>query len=97
MPWIREGSCNQCGKCCLNEMFYRPMLNASGRCLYLIKTETGYRCAIRIDPTGIPKDHLKYWKRECAPYPNPKNPAHTPPIHKLMKGCGFRMVEIDGK
>ena len=73
------------------------MLNASGRCLYLIKTETGYRCAIRIDPTGIPKDHLKYWKRECAPYPNPKNPAHTPPIHKLMKGCGFRMVEIDGK
>jgi len=42
-------------------------------------------------------EHLEYWKRDCEPYPNPEKSAQTPPSHKLMDGCGFRMVEIDGK
>lgn len=93
MPWIREGECSQCGQCCLDEMFYKPMLDENGRCIYLTEDN---KCQIRIDPTGVPQEHLDYWLKECIPYPDPSNPAHTPPVHSLPEGCGFRMVRVDG-
>ena len=96
MPWIREGSCNQCGKCCIAEMGYRPMLNEKGICKYLDGASCKIRDAVLAgDITSIPKDHLRYWREECEPYPDPKSDAHTPPVHHLLKECGFRMVWRD--
>lgn len=97
MPWIREGECKQCGQCCLNEMFYVPMLNERKVCMYLVKTDTGYDCKIRTDPIGIPKEHLEYWERECRDYPNPNRLDHTPDHnHHLQPTCGFKIYWSDG-
>ena len=93
MTWVREGECNQCGKCCLDVMGYKPMLDENGRCQYLTDE---MKCQIRIDSTGVPREHLEYWKQECEPYPDPNSYSHVPPIHNLVEGCGFRMVKVDG-
>lgn len=72
------------------------MLNEKGVCMYL----DGNICKIREsvlsgNATSIPKEHLEYWKAECEPYPNPDDYAHTPPVHHLVEGCGFKMVWRD--
>ena len=63
----------------------------TGHCRYL---EPDGSCQIRNDPTGVPKKHLQYWIEECKPYPNPEDPAHTPPRHELLECCGYRLVEV---
>lgn len=93
MPWKREGKCNQCGECCKQEMQYKPMLNKDGFCMYLLPSG---KCKIQISIDGVPKAHLEYWKKECALYPDPNNPAHTPDRrHVLVEGCGFRIYWSD--
>lgn len=69
------------------------MLDENGRCLYLTDE---MKCRIRIDPLSVPFAHFEYWKNECEPYPDPNRRAHTPPVHELVEGCGFRMVKVDG-
>ena len=90
MPWVREGHCNQCGKCCIELMGYRPMLNDDGICKYL---KDG-KCTIQ-EAVPLNFEHLDYWRCECVPYPDPDNKAHVPPKHELLKGCGFKMVWRD--
>ena len=96
MPWVREGECKQCGRCCVELMGYRPMLNEKGICMYLVGSDCKIRNAvIAKDTSSIPQEHLEYWKIECEPYPDPNEEAHTPPIHRLVEGCGFKMVWRD--
>ena len=100
--WIREDECNQCGECCktlVSEWFmtgYDPVKGPrTSGCLYLSERLDGsYECLIRsgkIDFNGLSEQVREYYLRECLNYPNPDDPAHCPPRHKLLEGCGYRM------
>jgi len=104
--WIREGECNQCGECCktlVSEWFmtgYNPVRGPRTLgCLYLSELPDGrYECLIRsgeIDLDGLSEQVREYYLQECLDYPSPDNPAHCPPRHELLEGCGYRMVGVE--
>jgi len=70
-------------------------------CRYLEGQPGGkYACIVKRDrlrPPDIPQWVYDYWLKECLPFPDPNRPAHVPPIYHLPKGCGFRMVRVDGE
>ena len=104
--WIRVDECNQCGKCCktlVSIWFMTGYSQESGLrtmgCLYLSERPDGrYECLIRsgeIDFSGLSEQVQEYYLQECLNYPNPDDPAHCPPRHDLLEGCGYRMVGVE--
>ena len=100
--WIREGECNQCGECCktLVSLWFMTGYNReigprTLGCLYLSERPDGrYDCLIKsgeFDFNSLSKQVREYYLRECLNYPNPDDPAHCPPRHDLLEGCGHRM------
>lgn len=107
MGWRVEGSCKQCGECCKKLMRKPNMLthpggsmDASVWCKYLFEENGKWLCEIRQAYEGedtefiemIPQLDREYYLEECKDYPDPEKPAHVPPLHKLLEGCGFRIV-----
>lgn len=99
------GECLRCGECCkilVSEWFMTGYDEIEGSrttgCIYLEEQPDGrYKCLIRsgdIDWDALPENVRKYYLRECSSYPNPDEPEHRPPRHRLSKSCGYRMVEI---
>ena len=107
MRYKVEGHCTRCGACCRKLVSiwymtgYDPRVKANlGRsgCRFLRSLEDG-SCVCRIREGEIPFERLSpnvqwYYRYNCLSYPDPENDAHTPPIHQLLTGCGFRMVEV---
>lgn len=68
-------------------------------CINLSELPDGrYECLIRsgeIDLDSLSSQVREYYLRECLNYPNPDDPAHCPPRHELLAGCGYRMVGVE--
>lgn len=41
----------------------------------------------------ISEGDLRYWRENCRDYPDVGDPAHVPPLHRLLDGCGFKIIE----
>ena len=102
MGWTREGACNQCGECCKHVAVFMKRPDED-YCRFAVKQENGtFSCRIKelFDyknpkcPDSVPVKFFKYWWNECRPYPDPNDPAHVPPRHKLPDKCSFRMVKV---
>ncbi len=103
---VLKGSCKKCGECCKTLMRMSYMLrypnpmNPYNRCNYLFEEDGRWLCEIRqaYDEGDmeliqmLPQRVRKYYLEECKDYPDPGNPAHTPPRHELLEVCGYRIV-----
>lgn len=107
MGWQVEGSCKQCGECCktlmrMSYMLRRPDASddPDNWCAYLFEKDGKWWCEIRqaYDEGDteliemLPRLVREYFLEECKDYPDPEKPAHVPPRHELLEGCGFRIV-----
>lgn len=103
---VLKGSCKKCGECCKTLMRMSYMLrypnpmNPDNWCNYLFEEDGRWLCEIRqaYDEGDteliqmLPQRVRKYYLEECKDYPDPAKPAHVPPRHELLEGCGFRIV-----
>lgn len=105
MSWRREGYCCNCGECCLTlvDTWYMSGYPEDGErkkgCIYLEEQDDGtYLCLIMsrdIEWDSLDDKVKKYFEDNCRTYPNPEDPGHTPPRHKLLETCTYRMVSVD--
>ena len=82
-------------------MMCRP---GEDRCRFNVLQDDGtYVCSIKAEymrtgkkPSGVPIRLFNYWLRECAPFPNPEDPSHCPPICdlKVWPRCGYKVVKV---
>lgn len=72
MPWIREGSCNRCGDCCVGSPYpERPAI--AGMCPNLRPQPDGTRIC------GVQDGDDSYWQMACRAWPSePQHTAHLP-------------------
>lgn len=87
MTYEKQGTCNQCGRCCmlLIDIRMRKLMDESNNCRYIYKAADGkWYCRVREWKESnnermlqkMTEFELRYYERECVDYPDPNNEAH---------------------